>query len=445
MGKLQPSIVSLLEPEHIRVLTALELGHRNHQLVPLQIVTVISKLQRGGCNRYLEDLIRHKLVSFERSQKACGYRLTLLGYDTLTLSTLLQRNAISSVGRTIGCGKESYVYEAYDSNGQILVLKIHRLGQTCFRSLKRNRDYLAKRHAASWLYMSRLSAVKEFAHQKVLHDYGFPVPEVFTQNRNGIVMERIIGTLLNDVLNLEVSEVDWLSQQLLGIIRRFAENGLIHCDFNEFNILVNDSMTNVCVIDFPQMISTRHSNADFYFTRDVKSVCDFFRKRFQYEISDDDIPKLSDIEPMYDLDKELKASGFDDNIRKDCGLFSMDVSRNHDARDLIEDEGVSDAEVSVTTDSSTDDSDNASSSIDLSKCTINSESKRTLATHRNWTVALAQKKLIHEHRITNRQRLRRTIAKVKKDCYRDDHQSKRKRSVYADLSDWYKTNRCELE
>lgn len=46
-------------------------------------------------------------------------------------------------------------------------MKLHRLGRTSFRSLKNKRDYHKHRHKMSWLYLSRLAAMKEFAYMKV--------------------------------------------------------------------------------------------------------------------------------------------------------------------------------------------------------------------------------------------------------------------------------------
>lgn len=43
----------------------------------------------------------------------------------------------------------------------------NRLGRISFRAIKSKRDYLGKRKSASWMYMSRLSAQKEFAFMKV--------------------------------------------------------------------------------------------------------------------------------------------------------------------------------------------------------------------------------------------------------------------------------------
>lgn len=44
---------------------------------------------------------------------------------------------------------------------------MYRLGRISFRAIKTKRDYLGKRKAASWMYMSRLAAQKEFAFLKV--------------------------------------------------------------------------------------------------------------------------------------------------------------------------------------------------------------------------------------------------------------------------------------
>lgn len=49
----------------------------------------------------------------------------------------------------------------------------------------------------------------------------------------------------------------------MNLIVRLANHGLIHGDFNEFNIMLDDK-DNVTMIDFPQMLSTSHINAEWY-------------------------------------------------------------------------------------------------------------------------------------------------------------------------------------
>jgi hypothetical protein len=66
--------------------------------------------RHGGAYLCLKTLLRHKLVHHE-SQKYDGYRLTYMGYDFLAIKTLVNRGHIASVGRQIGVGKESDIFE----------------------------------------------------------------------------------------------------------------------------------------------------------------------------------------------------------------------------------------------------------------------------------------------------------------------------------------------
>ncbi len=60
------------------------------------------------------------------------------------------------------------------------------------------------------------------------------------------------------------------------MIIKLAKNGLVHGDFNEFNLITNDSGTKLTVIDFPQCVSRGHFNADNYFNRDVECIYTYF-------------------------------------------------------------------------------------------------------------------------------------------------------------------------
>ncbi len=54
-----------------------------------------------------------------------------------------------------------------NAEGEQFALKLHRLGRTSFRKLKEKRDYHGHRRNTSWIYLSRLSAMREFANMKV--------------------------------------------------------------------------------------------------------------------------------------------------------------------------------------------------------------------------------------------------------------------------------------
>lgn len=58
----------------------------------------------------------------------------------------------------------------------------------------------------------------------------------------------------------EVEDVETLYNDLMDLIVRLGNAGVIHGDFNEFNIMVTDDAKPI-LIDFPQMVSTSHPNA----------------------------------------------------------------------------------------------------------------------------------------------------------------------------------------
>lgn len=282
-----------------------------------------------------------------------GYRLTYSGYDILALNVLQARGHISAVGSKIGMGKEADIYMAQTPEGDQVVLKFHRLGRTSFKAVKNKRDYLKTRTSVSWLYMSRLSALKEFAFMKALYQHDFPTPTPIDHNR--LVVSMFLSTgfvllttyrhscpqprprkihkpiytgaqipivvygrsvppmyknnsytselrtvcvntvqrtpqILRDYLfrsflprhvvlmthakgfpmyqlrSGEMAHPDMVYRGCVEMIVRLARHGLIHCDFNEFNLMVDDE-ERLTLIDFPQMVSTRHANAEEMFDR----------------------------------------------------------------------------------------------------------------------------------------------------------------------------------
>ncbi|NXE27630.1 RIOK2 kinase, partial [Ardeotis kori] len=316
MGKLNVVMLRYLSREHFRVLTAVEMGMKNHEIVPASLIASIASLKHGGCNKILRELAKHKLLAYERTKTVQGYRLTNAGYDYLALKTLSSRQVINSVGNQMGVGKESDIYIVANEEQQQFALKLHRLGRTSFRNLKNKRDYHKHRHKMSWLYLSRLAAMKEFAYMKALHDRKFPVPKPVDYNRHAVVMELIDGYPLCQVRQVE--DPASVYSELMDLIVKLANHGLIHGDFNEFNLIL-DNDDHVTMIDFPQMISTSHANAEWYFDRDVNCIKEFFKKRFNYE--SELFPAFKDISRECSLDKEIAASGYTKEMQEDGELL----------------------------------------------------------------------------------------------------------------------------
>lgn len=70
------------------------------------------------------------------------------------------------------CACAGVSLQVTNDEGEVFALKLHRLGRTSFRDVKSKRDYLGTRSNYSWLYLSRLAALKEFAFMKVSHHQG---------------------------------------------------------------------------------------------------------------------------------------------------------------------------------------------------------------------------------------------------------------------------------
>ncbi|EEU40323.1 uncharacterized protein NECHADRAFT_76473 [Fusarium vanettenii 77-13-4] len=358
--KLDTRAMRHLASEDWRVLTAVEMGSKNHELVPTPLIEKISRLRGGasGVHRSISALAKVGLIARVKEAKYDGYRLTYGGLDYLALHTHAKRKDVYSVGNRIGVGKESDIMVVADETGTQRVLKIHRLGRISFRTVKSNRDYLKNRQSGSWMYLSRLAAMKEFAFMKALREEGFPVPEPIAQSRHTIVMSLIDAFPLRQIS--DVPDPASLYADLIGLILRLAKHGLIHGDFNEFNILVKEEraksedgqeVVNLepIIIDFPQMVSMEHQNAEMYFDRDVNCIKRFFERRFHFVTTQPgpffkNAKKTVGKDGVKRLDATVEASGFTKKMLKDLEAAIKDKTETKEQAADDEDEDDEDEE-----------------------------------------------------------------------------------------------------
>lgn len=258
------------------------------------------------------------MPTHSRTSYHIGYRLSYLGYDILALHALLNRGTVLSVGRQIGVGKESDIFEAMDAEGNEIVIKIHRLGRTSFRSVRKNRDYMLNRAKASWLYMSRLAAIKEYAFMQALHEHGFPVPLPIDQSRHVVVMSRVDGFPMAQIKAGKMEGAEAVFNDCLAILKRLTQYGLVHCDFNEFNLMVSEVGV-VTLIDFPQMVSTAHPNAKDLFDRDMNCLIKFFGMKMHYVPPDESVLQFANI--VKEVDTYSAAIADKVNVEEDQALL----------------------------------------------------------------------------------------------------------------------------
>ncbi|XP_050340368.1 serine/threonine-protein kinase RIO2-like [Bactrocera neohumeralis] len=150
-------------------------------------------------------------------------------------------------------------------------------------------------------------------------------------------MELVDGTLLNSITVL--GDPEKVYRRCLDLMIKLAEQGLIHGDFNEFNLMITEDQR-VIMIDFPQMVSTNHKNADELFDRDVQNLANFFQRRFQ--LSTLWYPTLEkDVVRKGNLDKQVYASGhYTQRHEQDLkALMEVEFARHHkDGKNLSDSE-----------------------------------------------------------------------------------------------------------
>lgn len=389
--KLDATIMRTMNRQDFRVLEAIEKGMETRTLVPVSIIASIANLRHGGTNKIISSLHRDNLLSHDQSCGYDGYRLTTSGYDILALWNMKQRGVISALGDQIGVGKESDVYIAASPDGKQLVLKFHRLGRTSFRDVKKKRDYFMinsvktgktgkygtvyshKDQPNSWLFLSKISALKEYTFMKALYDVGYPTPRPITHSRHVVAMGLIRGIPLYQLHRNKVTadQAESIFTQAMDICKQLARNGLVHCDLNEFNLIVDlsggvqtsaedgededagefyvrhsgcdktvaththtvatkgvltvpfgkqhtgkfmdgtgeivteeapkpkfmlengvDARPVVTLIDFPQMVSVRHPNAEELWQRDIACLKRFFVMKLRCDMNEEDWERL---------------------------------------------------------------------------------------------------------------------------------------------------------
>lgn len=362
------------------------MGSRNHEVVPTPLISQIAALRSGsGVHKSISNLAKIGLIAKVKNAKYDGYRLTYGGLDYLALHTHTKASIVYSVGNQIGVGKESDIFVCASETGEQLVLKIHRLGRISFRTVKTNRDYLRNRQSGSWMYMSRLAALKEYEFMKVLRREGFPVPLPIGQNRHTIIMNFINAFPMRQIS--KVGNPALLYAELLSLIVRLARYGLIHGDFNEFNILVEekealDGSVSLAptIIDFPQMVSIDHPNAEYYFDRDVACIKRFFDRRFGFT-SNESGPQFHDATKniIKRLDVDVQASGFSKKMAKDLDIYMKDHGVDGDTGNSERDDEADELEMeeypvqAVDTDASLHHETSLWNSIGSRQCSISEE------------------------------------------------------------------------
>ena len=268
-------VILKLEPEDFQILEAIERQTPRYQYLPTEMISKLTSMHMRTARHHLNRLQKEKLLTYQ-SQPYEGYKLTTAAYDTLALKALVDRNVIEKFGKPLGVGKESDVYDALTPDGTHVAVKIHRLGRTSFRDVKRKRDYITHyTYTPNWHRRSTIAAKKEHTALKLLEPHGIAAPKPIARDRHILVMSMIEGAELYRYPTIPNPEAV-LGEILDNIRLAYQKAGIIHADLSPYNIILQPNQ-HILIIDWPQHIRTDHPNADSLLKRDLRNVLKFFK------------------------------------------------------------------------------------------------------------------------------------------------------------------------
>ncbi len=252
---------------------------KNYERVPLQILVSKGKFKADVIMKSIKKLHRHGFIEYFL-QPYESIRLYTSGADLLALKKFSEKGLIAGIGRQIGVGKESDIYEVIDDEGRRYSLKIFRIGRISFRQVRVKRKYGRIDIWTSWLNRNINAAKNEYRVLKQLYLRGAPVPRPVYKIMHMILLEFLDGDILNKV-KLPEKEVKKVYEIIIGYVKRIYELGYVNGDLSQFNVFVKNT-GDIILIDWPQAIEVDKNEqlARQLLIRDLKNITHYFVKTY---------------------------------------------------------------------------------------------------------------------------------------------------------------------
>lgn len=271
--------VKELDVNDFKILKVCISSLKHHEVLTRNEIVDYSKLHGDIADFAISNLLERKILAKTSNFK--GYKMLSLGLDVYALKILVDKNVINAVGRPIGIGKESDVYEAFtqNENESTVALKFYRIGRTSFTDTKRKRS-LENKNPHSWLLLNVEAAKKEYDILSSLENSGVSIAKPIYRSLHCLILDKIDGMRLSDIPVLDDPEK--IYRKIIEQIKACYKHGVINCDTSEYNIMIN-SNGDIVLIDWVQAVRTDHPNASYYLERDVKNVTRFFNRKFKLD------------------------------------------------------------------------------------------------------------------------------------------------------------------
>ncbi len=210
-------------------------------------------------------------------------------FDKSTLLTLYKLSREGNLDRIEGIiarGKESNVYHGVTDKKDIAI-KIYSIEASNFRNMER---YIKGDHRFNgWKNKRQLIynwAKKEFKNLILVYK-SIRCPEPIAVENNVLIMSFIgrNGIPAPRMKDLAPEDPEEFFEEILDFVRIMYENGFIHGDLSEYNILNTGKPV---LIDFSQGVLKDHPYAEELLQRDIRNLCNYF-SRFGIKPKEDEI------------------------------------------------------------------------------------------------------------------------------------------------------------
>lgn len=201
-------------------------------------------------------------------------------FTNRTLFKLISEGYFEGLESPISIGKEANIFSAKTKDQSRVMIKIYRLESCDFNKMydyikedPRYADIKGKKRKIIFFWVQR-----EYRNLIKAREAGVNVPTPITFKNNILVLE-FVGN--KDVISHRLSvdppknPKNFFDQTIINIKKLYGA-GLVHADLSPFNILNNNQ--HPVFIDFSQTTTLNDSMAQEYLKRDVKNICNFFKK-----------------------------------------------------------------------------------------------------------------------------------------------------------------------
>lgn len=203
-------------------------------------------------------------------------------FDEFTLRTLFElitKGHFERMASPLSVGKESNVFTGIRRDGTVIVVKIYRL-ETC--DFNRMYDYIKFDPRFIGLKKRKRLIIfawvqREYRNLMKAREAGVNVPKPLAI-KNNVLLEEFIGDELNapKLKDQLPKNKKAFFEKIIKNMQKLYKAGLVHADLSQFNIL--NYKEEPVLIDFSQCTTLENPRAEEFLQRDVRNVCNFFRK-----------------------------------------------------------------------------------------------------------------------------------------------------------------------